>query len=994
MRRFLLLLITLLSTATFAFAEEVTVAIAGDKFTKDAENEKIATFTSDGFTFTLDQDNSSTASVLTDLDKLRIYQNANFTVSANNGETITQLVIKAISNYAGDNYLGIIDGGGSIAYNNLTFTWTGNTSTISFNANKQTRIKSITITYGTGSVKETLSFDKASVSHTLGDTFNAPTLNHAGGLTINWESSNTAVATVDDSGNVEIKSIGTTIITATDDSDNTNTASYTLKVVAPETNPSYQIVFLSGTSEPNAPGASLANCIESGKEYISSISQTRAFATCANGIKLGSGSGIGTITLTLSETGAVRATKIVVNAVKYNTDATTISVNGATAQDLTSSLEDYTFTLDNSLLSAIKIQSGGSKETESRCYVKSITVYYLDDSTLEFTNTAPIATYGEDFIEPTLVNKSDDKTYKWESDNTDVAEVSSDGKLTIKNIGTAVITVTEQETSKTASYTLTVNASSKVGLAFYAGTFIVLKDATKDFVEPVLINPNGLENITYTSSDDNIAMVGSTGEISIEDGLADGTKVTITASVEAQGNYTAGSASYTIVIKDPSIVVDGPTETLTASDFKATSTTYTSGTSTKNEFSYAFETAKNSNGAIQLRATNPGGIILTANDKGYVLRKVTVEWNSATANGRTLDVYGKNTAYTGNDAGNLYNNSTKGTKLGSIVYGTSTELVIEGDYQFIGLRSNSNALMLTSITLIWEAPAVPEYSSTLTLGNETINDVKANTLSLAKVGDDLGSYNVYLNSTEIGAANNECNYLPYSTNGNFTISDGITAYALTTNQFSYDFTQQVGEVTGVNYIALREDKYLVPGKTDEWYLSAEYTIAPKEPALKDMVVTLSDCVITYEGHGEFSAFNGNKVTVAKVGTFKFVTNKVNDKDVTTAVYTIDEDCMFGVNLNFPFFVYGSLQDMMQKSFGDPTVKAIKSTKQTVVLASEEAQPNDTEGTGNVSGVESVVVDSEGVVEYYNLQGIRVEGALTPGIYIRRTATGTSKVAIR
>ena len=49
--------------------------------------------------------------------------------------------------------------------------------------------------------------------------------------------------------------------------------------------------------------------------------------------------------------------------------------------------------------------------------------------------------------------------------------------------------------------------------------------------------------------------------------------------------------------------------------------------------------------------------------------------------------------------------------------------------------------------------------------------------------------------------------------------------------------------------------------------------------------------------------------------------------------------------------------------------------------------------GNVSGIEDVVIDNAPVV-YYNLQGVRVEGDLTPGLYIRRSGNTTTKVIVR
>ena len=105
------------------------------------------------------------------------------------------------------------------------------------------------------------------------------------------------------------------------------------------------------------------------------------------------------------------------------------------------------------------------------------------------------------------------------------------------------------------------------------------------------------------------------------------------------------------------------------------------------------------NTSIQLRATSPSGIVTTTS--GGKVKSITVVWNSNTANGRTLTVYGKNSAYS--SSGDLYETSTRGTVLGTIVYGTSTTLTINGDYEYIGFRSASNALYLTSVSIVWEA---------------------------------------------------------------------------------------------------------------------------------------------------------------------------------------------------------------------------------------------------------------------------------------------------
>ena len=105
------------------------------------------------------------------------------------------------------------------------------------------------------------------------------------------------------------------------------------------------------------------------------------------------------------------------------------------------------------------------------------------------------------------------------------------------------------------------------------------------------------------------------------------------------------------------------------------------------------------NSSIQLRSkNNNSGVIST--QSGGRLKKVVVTWNSNTASGRTINVYGKNEAYT--EVSDLYNQATRGTLLGTIVYGTSTELTVDGDYEYIGMRSAADAMYIDKIEITWE----------------------------------------------------------------------------------------------------------------------------------------------------------------------------------------------------------------------------------------------------------------------------------------------------
>ena len=123
---------------------------------------------------------------------------------------------------------------------------------------------------------------------------------------------------------------------------------------------------------------------------------------------------------------------------------------------------------------------------------------------------------------------------------------------------------------------------------------------------------------------------------------------------------------------------------------------------------------------VQLRSTEKSGIISTTS--GGKIKKVTVDWRSTTVEDRTLNLYGKNTAYTSTE--NLYSNTTsiRGTLLGTIVKGTSTELTIDGDYEYIGIRSNDGALFCNSISIQWEAEE-SEYSAYCTTVTVTTSAV-------------------------------------------------------------------------------------------------------------------------------------------------------------------------------------------------------------------------------------------------------------------------------
>ena len=182
-----------------------------------------------------------------------------------------------------------------------------------------------------------------------------------------------------------------------------------------------------------------------------------------------------------------------------------------------------------------------------------------------------------------------------------------------------------------------------------------------------------------------------------------------TAKELIQEKDTSASLAYRFT-RDDAATITG-TDTITKAETGVSGTSYSEWTHTDENSNIVYKgQSAGGNSSVQLRTTNSNsGIVMTSNAGAKNINKITVAWNDATASGRTLNVYGKNTAYEA--ATDLYDSTKQGTLLGTIVKGTSTSLTITGDYEFIGLRSNKDPMYLTSIDIEWSGiGTVYDYS--------------------------------------------------------------------------------------------------------------------------------------------------------------------------------------------------------------------------------------------------------------------------------------------
>lgn len=214
-------------------------------------------------------------------------------------------------------------------------------------------------------------------------------------------------------------------------------------------------------------------------------------------------------------------------------------------------------------------------------------------------------------------------------------------------------------------------------------------------------NPDA--QITYSTTDGDWVIDEESGEF-----LAGTTagSVTVTATLAESDKYTGATATCTVNIVDPNQQVYS--DVITAEDLAATDTHYTdfSGVTKTSGAVYAGNSAKK-NGSIQLRSKENAGIVSTTS--GGRITQIVVTWDSSTPSGKQLDIYGSDEPYT--STADLYDYKKP---IASAIYedeSTTSTLTIEGNYPYVGIRSNDGALYIKDITFVWEKVSEPTTGS-------------------------------------------------------------------------------------------------------------------------------------------------------------------------------------------------------------------------------------------------------------------------------------------
>ncbi len=299
------------------------------------------------------------------------------------------------------------------------------------------------------------------------------------------------------------------------------------------------------------------------------------------------------------------------------------------------------------------------------------------------------------------IDGGDKQVGTWSSTKMTIGNIAATKSIRVQNVNTS----NKQLRIKSIKITYSINTSATPTLE-------------TPVISPESCNFNEGETLSVTIAAEEGATIyyttdGSepTDESSVYGGAISITKSTVVkafAAKEGCNDSKIVTEEYTMIAEGE--IVDVLTRETTGVNSGSTNYSAWTGKTATSSAVYAGNSA-GSNDAIQLRSTNSNSGVVTTTSGGKA-RKIVVEWQSSTASGRILQVYGKNSAYAA--ATDLYSSSTQGTKLGEIKCGTSTELTINGDYEYIGLRSSSGAMYLTSVEITWEAKKTESFKLNVT----------------------------------------------------------------------------------------------------------------------------------------------------------------------------------------------------------------------------------------------------------------------------------------
>lgn len=257
---------------------------------------------------------------------------------------------------------------------------------------------------------------------------------------------------------------------------------------------------------------------------------------------------------------------------------------------------------------------------------------------LAFSATSIDHVYGKAFTAPELT-KETNAPVKYTSDKPEIAEVDSNGNVTIKGTGVVTITASTDEIegffAGEASYKINI-AKAQVVLNWEpASAEIELNGA---FNQPVLKISNADNNEALNAEAAAYVKLTATGVLSI---AADGKTINLTKGEDGTGKvvasivsnlFEADSKEFNLTVTDPTKIQDVLTVNMFSANTGSGLFTYTSN---ETGVTYAANTTSSNN---NFRLSD-AGLWITNNSNDLEISKISLVYNIGTNNGNKVTVY-------------------------------------------------------------------------------------------------------------------------------------------------------------------------------------------------------------------------------------------------------------------------------------------------------------------------------------------------------------------
>ena len=213
----------------------------------------------------------------------------------------------------------------------------------------------------------------------------------------------------------------------------------------------------------------------------------------------------------------------------------------------------------------------------------TVTPRHVPVNTVTFQANAASLRTGENFTFNATIAPADatERTLTWTSNNTAVATVDSQGRVTAVGAGTATITATATN-NRTATATVTVTYAHPVtSITLDRSAVTLTAGNTTDMVATVLPSNASNRTVTWTTSNANIATVSTTGRITavaagtatITATASSGHTATVVVTIGGASDFAFNREYGPFTLTATGLILGGGTHTLTINSFVFTNQT-------------------------------------------------------------------------------------------------------------------------------------------------------------------------------------------------------------------------------------------------------------------------------------------------------------------------------------------------------------------------------------------------------------------------------------